>query len=98
MQTRKEAFQKPSTNCTNFTNLKRNRCKRNAAGETLRTQTSTWTQDDTGVTYIVNPRITSQTTTLDKGLSTRVDTTYTTNGTVMYAKSSRMASAARPYS
>ncbi|MGI0015055.1 MAG: hypothetical protein ACREBU_16680, partial [Nitrososphaera sp.] len=57
------------------------RRKASATGPTLRTQTTTWTQDDTGVSYIVNPRVTSQTTTLDNGLSTRVDTTYTTDGT-----------------
>ncbi len=47
----------------------------------LRTQSYSWSQDDTLKTFVLNPRITSATTTLDDGKTTQTATTYAADGT-----------------
>src|SRR5207247_1663020 len=46
----------------------------------LRTETTAWTQDNTSLTYMLNPRATRQTVTLDGGASVRKDFTYKSDG------------------
>ncbi len=56
--------------------------RKSANGQTtFRTTASTWTQDDPLKTFILNPRVISQTNTLDSGQSTQVQTTYSSDGT-----------------
>ena len=50
--------------------------RKTTGGQVRRTQDLTWTQDGPAQILKLNPRVTSRTTTLDNGLSTRADLEY----------------------
>jgi hypothetical protein len=57
------------------------RVDKKSSGTVVRSYGTSWTQDNTSLTYIDNPRVTSQSTTLDNQMTTYVNAIYTTDGT-----------------